>query len=105
MTRWIPFALAAIVLSLVAAPQAAAAPGVKYGLTDDAWLLHGPGTVDARVARLDTLGVRVVRYTLRWDQIARTRPTTPADPSDAAYDWSSVDTVLDSLRGHGIDVV
>jgi hypothetical protein len=105
MTRRAPLALAAIVLSLLLAPQALAAPGVKYGLTDDAWLLHGPGTVDARVSRLDILGVRVVRYTLRWDQIARTRPTAPGDPSDTAYDWSSADPVLDSLHEHGIEVV
>ena len=103
--RRIPLLLAAIILTLAAAPHASAAPGVKFGLTDDAWLMNGSGTLDQRLAELDLLGVRVVRFTLRWDQIARTQPTTPADPADAAYDWSSADPVLDGLKAHGIEVV
>jgi hypothetical protein len=105
MQRRIPLLLAAIALTLAAAPHASAAPGVKFGLTDDAWLTSGSGTLDQRLAKLDTLGVRVVRYTLRWDQIAHTRPTVPADPTDAAYNWSAADPVLDGLKQHGIEVV
>jgi hypothetical protein len=105
MRHRIPLLLAAIVLTLAAAPHASAASGVKFGLTDDAWLTNGSGTLDQRLAKLDTLGVRVVRFTLRWDQIAHTKPTVPADPTDAAYDWATVDPVLDGLRQHGIEVV
>jgi hypothetical protein len=105
MQRRLPLLLAAIVLVLTAAPQASAASGVKFGLTDDAWLANGSGTLDQRLAKLDVLGVRVVRYTLRWDQIAHTRPTVPSDPSDTAYDWSAADPVLDGLKQHGIEVV
>jgi hypothetical protein len=93
------------VLALACAQQAAAAPGVKYGLTDDAWLTSGSGSLDARVAKLQELGVRVVRFSVHWDQVARTKPTTPADPSDTAYDWSTTDPVLDALHSAGIDVV
>ena len=92
-------------MTLAQAPHASAAPGVKFGLTDDAWLLNGQGTLEARLARLDMLGVRVVRFSLEWNQIAHTRPATPADPSDPAYDWSATDPVLDGLHQHGIDVV
>jgi hypothetical protein len=105
MHRCVPLALAAIVLTLAVAPHASAATGVKFGLTDDAWLVNGPGTLDSRLAKLDVLGVRVVRFTLRWDQIAHTKPTLPTDPADAAYDWSAADPVLDGLRQHGIEVV
>jgi hypothetical protein len=101
----IPLVLAATALTLAAAPHASAAPGIKYGLTDDAWLLHGPDTLESRLARLDLLGVGVVRFTLRWDQITRTRPAAPTDPADAAYDWSDPDVVLDGLREHGVEVV
>ena len=97
--------LATLGLLLAVAQPATAAPGVKFGLTDDAWLVSGPGTLDSRLAKLDVLGVRIVRFTLRWDQIARTQPTTPADPSDAAYDWTAADPVLDGLKQHGIEVV
>jgi hypothetical protein len=105
MHRRLPLLLAALVLTLAAAPHASAASGVKFGLTDDAWLTNGPGTLDARLAKLDTLGVRVVRFTLRWDQVAHTQPTAPTDPADSAYDWSAADPVLDGLKQHGIEVV
>jgi hypothetical protein len=97
-------ALLALAGGALATPAAHAAPGVQFGLTDDAWLAQGPGSIESRVARLDKLGVRVVRYTLRWDQIAPSQPTLPTDPTDAAYTWSS-DDVLDALRAHGIGVV
>jgi hypothetical protein len=105
MQRRVPLALAAIVLTLAVAPHASAASRVKFGLTDDAWLVNGTGTRDSRLAKLDVLGVRVVRFTLRWDQIARSQPTVPTDPTDTAYDWSAADPVLDGLRQHGIEVV
>jgi hypothetical protein len=88
-----------------AAPAAHAAPGVEYGLTDDAWLTDGPGEVDARVATLQDLGVKAVRYTLEWNAIATAAPTTPTDPQDPAYDWSSVTDVLNALHAHDIDVI
>jgi len=97
--------LVAILCATVGAPRAAAAPGVQFGLTDDAWLTDGPGTVQARVAQLRALGVEIVRYTLDWSTVAPTRPATPADPTDPAYDWSSPDTVLDTLRSAGLSVL
>ncbi len=91
--------------SAVAAPTASAAPGVRYGITDDAWLQDGPGSLETRLAELDTIGARVVRFSLHWDQIAPTEPSAPSDPSDAAYDWTAPDQLLNGLRAHGIDVV
>ncbi len=109
MMRLGPACLAAltvtVLIGLAAPPRAAAAANVEYGLTDDAWLLDGSGTLESKLARLDALGVRVVRFTLRWDQIASSKPGSPTDPSDAAYDWTADDAVLDGLRAHGIDVV
>jgi hypothetical protein len=99
-------ALAAVVIAAaVATPHARAATGVRFGLTDDAWLEDGPGTLEDRLARLDLLGVRVVRFTVRWNEVAAKRPAIGRDPSDAAYDWTADDAVLDGLHAHGIDVV
>ena len=70
------FTRCATVAAVVAAflgyivPTAGAAPGAKYGIHDDAWLLHGPGTLSSRLAELDRVGVDIVRFTLRWDDIA-----------------------------------
>jgi hypothetical protein len=99
--------LAACALMLVAGVpgRAGAASTVKYGLTDDAWLQNGPGTLDARLARLDALGVKVVRFTLNWNKVAATKPVSPLDPADSAYDWSAADPVLTGLHAHGMTVV
>ena len=98
--------LGAVALVAIVAPSAATSgPGIAYGLTDDAWLASGPGTVESRVATLDGLGVQVVRFTVRWDQIAPTEPADPTDPQDPAYDWSTPSSVLDALHARGIDVV
>ena len=103
MIRLVSAALAAAAACLAFMPAAAqAAPGVRYGLTDDAWLLHGPGTVEQRVAHLRELGVGIVRFTVRWDEVAPTKPTAPTSPTDGAYDWSGPDAVLDALRAVGI---
>jgi hypothetical protein len=91
--------------ALACAHKAAAATDVKYGLTDDAWLMNGSGSLSSRVAKLQTLGVHVVRLSIHWDQVASTEPASPTDPSDSAYDWSTTDPVLEALHSAGIDVV
>jgi hypothetical protein len=109
MSRMLRFALVAassLALGTVLLPgSAGAATGVKYGMTDDAWLQSGPGTLESRLGRLDTLGVQVVRFTLNWNKIAATRPLDAADPEDSAYDWTAADEVLDGLHAHRKTVV
>ncbi|MGH3003359.1 MAG: cellulase family glycosylhydrolase [Gaiellaceae bacterium] len=97
-------AVAAVDAAIAPAP-AAAAPHVKFGITDDAWLQDGPGPLSSRVARLQSLGAQVVRFTLDWNRIATTEPAVPTDPQDAAYDWSDADTVLNALHASGMTVV
>jgi hypothetical protein len=82
-----------------------ASRSVLYGVVDDAWLLHGPGSLESRLDTLDRLGAEVVRFTVRWDRVARKRPSSPRDHADRAYDWDSTDAVLRGLRRHGIDPV
>jgi hypothetical protein len=82
-----------------------ASRSVLYGVVDDAWLLHGPGSLESRLDTLDRLGAEVVRFTVRWDRVARKRPSSPRDHADRAYDWDSADAVLRGLRRHGIEPV
>ena len=47
-------------IAFVASPgNASAASGVQFGIQDDAWLEHGPGTLSSRVATLDRLEQRL----------------------------------------------
>jgi hypothetical protein len=96
--RMLAAAVVASSLGLAAGGAADAAPTIRYGVQDDAWLENGPGTLASRLAELRTLGVEVVRYTLRWDAIASRRPRRATDPSDPAYDWRIADRVLQGLR-------
>jgi hypothetical protein len=84
---------------------AAAAPGIRYGIKDDAWLLHGPGTAAARAARLKAIGVQIVRFSLAWNEIARTRPADATDPDDPAYVWNGWDDVVQAMHEQGIETM
>jgi hypothetical protein len=88
--------LAAAFLFAVAAPAAPAASGVRFGIQDDAWLVHGAGTLGQRLDRLESLGVEVVRFNLHWDRI---------EPRAGEYAWRDSDLVLRGLRARGIPAV
>src|ERR671918_1328355 len=95
------FALAACLV----ASSVQASTGVRYGIQDDAWLEFGPGTLNQRLATFKRLGVPLVRFTLRWNEIARQRPKQPTSPRDRAYDWRRADRVLHGLRRYGLTPV
>jgi hypothetical protein len=78
------------------APVADSSTGVRFGIQDDAWLAHGPGSLDERLDRLDELGVEVVRFNLHWDRIEATR---------GKPDWRDGDLILNGLRERGIPAV
>jgi hypothetical protein len=86
----------ALVATLAWSEPAAAAPGIRYGIQDDAWLVGGPGTLDERLDELERLGVDLVRFNLRWDVVE-------ADPEQP--DWTEPDAVLEGLRARGIPAV
>jgi len=98
-----------LVLLVVAACGAAssvqASPGIRYGIQDDAWLEFGPGTLNARLATFRRLGVPLVRFTLRWNEVALRRPKDPNSPRDPAYDWRRPDRVLRGLRRYRLTPV
>jgi hypothetical protein len=104
-SRRILVALLVAFAACVAASSAHASSGVQYGIQDDAWLEFGPGTLDQRLATFKRLGVPVVRFTLRWNEVARRRPKQPTSPTDPAYEWRRPDRVLRGLRRYGLTPV
>ena len=99
------FLLLVAVAACVAPSSVQASTGVRYGIQDDAWLEFGPGTLNQRLATFKRLGVPLVRFTLRWNEIARQRPKDPTSPRDRAYDWRGPDRVLRGLRRYGLTPV
>jgi hypothetical protein len=108
-TTGLPVMMLLAVLLAVAAcvrPGAVhASAGVRYGIQDDAWLEFGPGTLDQRLATFKRLGVPLVRFTLRWNEVAPRRPANPTSPRDRAYDWRRPDRILHGLRRYGLTPV
>jgi hypothetical protein len=102
MRRLVVVPILVAVLALLGAASATASPSPGYGIQDDAWLMYGPGTLSERLTTLNGLGTRLVRFTLRWDKVAPTRPATPRNPNDSAYDWGQFETVLKALHADGI---
>ena len=99
--KFVIFALALLAF----APAARASSFAQFGVQDDAWLMYGPGTLDQRVGTLERLGTQVVRLSIRWDQVAPSRPADERRPADPAYRWAQYGTVLDALHAAKIPVV
>jgi hypothetical protein len=95
----------AAVAALLVPSLASGSPNVQYGIQDDAWLAYGPGTLQQRIAKLEALGTQIVRYNVRWDQVALRRPKQATSPADPAYRWQVPDAVLQGLHNAGLDVV
>lgn len=93
----------AALAALLAPSSALATPGVSFGIQDDAWLHAAP--LSARLKTLDRLGPDVVRFTVRWDQVARKKPVHATNPNDKAYDWTGADAILRGLHQHHIAVL
>jgi hypothetical protein len=98
-------AIAVAVAACTGTASAHASSAVRYGIQDDAWLQYGPGTLDQRLTTFQRLGVPLVRFTLRWNEIAPRRPANPGSPRDRAYDWRRPDRILRGLRRHGLTPV
>ena len=94
--RFVLVAVLACALVGAVAPAAGASSGVRFGIQDDAWLVHGPGDLEQRLDRLELLGVDLVRFNLHWDQIEATR----GQPA-----WEDSDAVLEGLHARGIPVL
>jgi hypothetical protein len=86
----------------VKADQAAAARGMLVGIYDPVQPLIAP---DKTFTTLVNLRAQVIRLNLDWNLIAKKQPTTPTDPADPAYDWSTYDRAVLNAAEKKIQVV
>ena len=71
-------------------------PAIRYGVQDDAWLRFGPGTLQDRLDRLQSLGVDLVRVNVSWSEV---------QPRKGVFDWSGYDPAIKGLHARGIEPV
>jgi hypothetical protein len=90
-------ALAAAAVTLLVPTVSSASPYAKFGVQDDAYLSAGPA-LETHLDTLQQMGAQLVRYTVDWRQVATRKPVKASNPGDRAYDWSSVDPVLNGLH-------
>ena len=82
------------------------APGALIvGLQDDQLTAVSADLVGARIDRLAASRVRFTRVQVRWVEVAANKPSAADNPDDPAYAWGLYDTVLDGLRGRGIEAM
>ena len=102
-------AVAAICAGLVLITSGTAAQSrthhVSFGVADDAWLVHGPETLESRLDILSKLGPDVVRFT-GGGTVSRGRgPRVREMRATRRMSGGSSSAVLRGLRRHGIDPV
>ncbi len=76
----------------VAAPAHARA---QLGIMDPTYQLEQP---DRWSQDIRALRPKVLRYDLLWSVVGARQPARPTDPSDPAYDWSYMDSLLRGAR-------
>ena len=109
-----PLACLIAALALLLPASASAASDMDVSIMDDQLLLdeQDPAVVDRHMSRFRSLGVDRLRVSAFWDQIApgptsSQKPTlfNAASPVDPAYNFSNLDRVVRSARGHGLKVM
>jgi hypothetical protein len=91
----------------LAVPAAGAAPHMLVGINDEANTLYGDPDVNFPI--LQQLRTQVLRVNLYWGgnqyAVAKSKPATPTDPGDPAYDWSLYDRFVRYSSQYNIKVV
>ena len=115
MSKRIAVLTVVVVVAAVGVSVAAAKPtgkaqsqsrSFKLGLYDEAQTLYG--NPDRTFPILDQLNVKILRTNLYWGGefgAAKTRPATPTDPEDPAYNWAPYDRLVRYADAHDIQVI
>jgi hypothetical protein len=96
--------LVLVALSAIVAPSALAADRMWIGFHDDPsfrWV----GDREARIEASASEGASVMRLLVHWDQTAKTRPTTAADPFDPAYNFDDLDDAIRTAQQQDMEVL
>jgi hypothetical protein len=72
-------------------------------IQDDQMTIAAPiEAVPDRVQKVIDTKAKVARFDILWSEVAPTRPRTPMNPNDPAYNWQRADLVIDGFAKAGI---
>ncbi len=104
MRRVVRLVIALSVLAAVVSPAAVAAERMWIGFHDDPsfrWVSDRK----ARVASSASSNSTIMRLLVQWNLAAKTRPSTPTDPFDPAYELDDVDEAVRAAQDADQEVV
>ena len=90
---------AAAVVTAGAGVSARPAQALELGFIDPSYQVENPTQFWSDAA---VLKPKVLRYNVIWEDIAKTRPANPRNPSDPAYNWVFLDSVLRGAVEHKV---
>ena len=91
-------------LAALGAPAAMAAERMWIGFHDDPsyrWV----GDRAARIESSAQMNASLMRLLVQWNVVAKTRPASPADPFDPAYEFDDLDEALRSAQEEDMEVM
>ena len=104
MSRIVRLVIVLSVLAAFAAPAAVAAERMWIGFHDDPsfrWV----GNRKERVTGASQKNATIMRLLVQWNLVARSRPSRPADPFDAAYNYSDIDEAVRAAQENDQEVI
>jgi len=95
--------LAAFLATLAVGVGSASAQPIKTGFADE---LYRSSNREARTGAFEDskrAGASIARIPVFWRQTAPTRPLTPTNPNDPAYNWGTLDAAVDEAKANGLE--
>ena len=107
MRRTIRLVIALSALAAIAAPTTLAAQRMWVGFHDDPsfrWSVPASER-EAHIAGAAQSNATIMRLLVQWNLAAKTRPATPTDPFDPAYELDDVDEAVRTAQQHDQEVI
>ena len=104
MRRTVRLVIVLSVLAALMAPAAVAAERMWIGFHDDPSFRWVPNRKE-RVAGAASTNATIMRLLVQWNLVAKTRPSTPTDSFDSAYNFDDVDEAVRAAQDNDQEVI
>ena len=97
--------LAALVAALAFAASASAERGLNTGFADFIYQLGDESESNLYLDRSVTANAGIIRVFVRWDDVVGNKPSDPANPGDASYNFVAIDMAVAGAAARGLSVL